>query len=104
MNKPWLLLIALVSLPCVAADIVIRPSAPTTTRSGYERSVSLNAQLTTLTLGDAQLLLGAQQFAVGGDDLADGLRDIGLEIQAVGLLGKARQAQWCSRGPLDNQK
>ncbi|OHW41425.1 TolC family protein [Pseudomonas sp. 06C 126] len=56
MNKPWLLLIALVSLPCVAADIVIRPSAPTTTRSGYERSVSLNAQLTTLTLGDAVYL------------------------------------------------
>ena len=56
MNKPLLWLIALVSLPCVAADIVIRPSAPTTTRSGYEHSVSLNAQLTTLTLGDAVYL------------------------------------------------
>ena len=34
MNKPLLLLIALASLPCVAADIVNRPTAPTTTRSG----------------------------------------------------------------------
>jgi outer membrane protein TolC len=56
MNKRLLLLIALVSLHSVAADVVIRPSAPSTTRSGYERSVSLNAQSTTLTLGDAVYL------------------------------------------------
>ncbi len=47
----WLLLLALVSLPCVAANIVINPSAPTSTRS-----VSLKAQITTLTLGDAVYL------------------------------------------------
>ncbi|MGH8395737.1 MAG: TolC family protein, partial [Pseudomonas sp.] len=56
MNKRLLLLTALVSLHSVAADVVIRPSAPSTTRSGYERSVSLNAQSTTLTLGDAVYL------------------------------------------------
>ncbi len=51
MNKRLLLMIALVSLPSFAADVVIRSSAPTTTRSAYDRSVSLNAQITTLTLG-----------------------------------------------------
>lgn len=55
MNR-WLLLLALVSLPGVAADVVIKPSAPSTTRSGYDRSVSLNAQVTTMTLGDAVYL------------------------------------------------
>ncbi|WP_339417909.1 MULTISPECIES: TolC family protein [unclassified Pseudomonas] len=55
MNK-WLWLLALVSLPGVAADVVIKPSAPSTTRSGYDRSVSLNAQATTMTLGDAVYL------------------------------------------------
>ena len=50
----WLL--ALVCLPGVAAEVVIKPSAPGTTRSGYERSVSLNAQTTSLTLGDAVYL------------------------------------------------
>lgn len=50
MNK-WLVLLTLVSLPGMAADIVIRPSAPSTTRS-----VSLNAQVTSLTLGDAVYL------------------------------------------------
>jgi outer membrane protein TolC len=40
----------------VAAEVVIKPSAPGTTRSGYERSVSLNAQTTSLTLGDAVYL------------------------------------------------
>lgn len=49
-------------------------------------------------LHDHQLFLGAQQFAVGGDDLADGLRHGGLEVQAVGLLGQARQAQRCGGG------
>lgn len=33
----WLLWLALVSLPGVAADVVIKPSAPSTTRSGYDR-------------------------------------------------------------------
>ncbi|WLH49957.1 TolC family protein [Pseudomonas tolaasii] len=55
MNK-WLLVLALTSLPVAAADVVIHPSAPSTTRSGYDRSVSLNAQVTTLTLGDAVYL------------------------------------------------
>ncbi|WP_339467453.1 TolC family protein [Pseudomonas sp. EL_65y_Pfl1_R83] len=55
MNK-WLWLLALVSLPGVAADVVIKPSAPSTTRSGYDRGVSLNAQATTMTLGDAVYL------------------------------------------------
>ena len=49
-------------------------------------------------LHDHQLFLGAQQLAVGGDDLADGLRHGGLEVQAVGLLGQARQAQRCGGG------
>ena len=52
----WLWLLALVSTPGLAADIVINPSAPSTTRSGYDRSVSLNAQVTTMTLGDAVYL------------------------------------------------
>ncbi|KAF1029676.1 MAG: hypothetical protein GAK37_01659 [Pseudomonas sp.] len=56
MNKGLLLLMVLVSLPSVAADVVIRPSAPATTRSGYERGVSLNARTTALTLGDAVYL------------------------------------------------
>lgn len=56
MNKPLLLILALLSLPSVAADRELRPSAPTITRSGYERGVSLNAQVTTLTLGDAVYL------------------------------------------------
>ncbi|OAE13199.1 hypothetical protein AZH11_06830 [Pseudomonas simiae] len=55
MNK-WLGLLVLVSLPGVAADVVIHPSAPSTTRSGYDQSVSLNAQVTTMTLGDAVYL------------------------------------------------
>lgn len=55
MNK-WLGLLVLVSLPGMAADVVINPSAPSTTRSGYDRSVSLNAQVTTMTLGDAVYL------------------------------------------------
>ena len=52
----WLWLLALLSLPGAAADIVIKPSAPSTTRSGYERGVSLNAQATSMTLGDAVYL------------------------------------------------
>jgi len=55
MNR-WLFWLALVSLPGMAADVVIKPSAPSTTRSGYDRSVSLNAQVTTMTLGDAVYL------------------------------------------------
>ncbi|MBI6636145.1 TolC family protein [Pseudomonas paralactis] len=55
MNK-WLGLLALISLPGMAADVVINPSAPSSTRSGYERGVSLNAQATTMTLGDAVYL------------------------------------------------
>ncbi|MBA1429709.1 TolC family protein [Pseudomonas orientalis] len=55
MNK-WLLLLALISLPTMPAEVVIKPSAPSTTRSGYDRGVSLNAQVTTLTLGDAVYL------------------------------------------------
>ena len=55
MNK-WLWLLAFVSLPGTAADVVIKPSAPSSTRSGYDRSVSLNAQVTRLTLGDAVYL------------------------------------------------
>ena len=55
MNK-YLLLLMLISLPGMAADVVINPQAPSTTRSGYERSVSLNAQATTMTLGDAVYL------------------------------------------------
>ncbi|MBC3254253.1 TolC family protein [Pseudomonas paralactis] len=55
MNK-WLGLLALISLPGTAADVVINPSAPSSTRSGYERGVSLNAQATTMTLGDAVYL------------------------------------------------
>ncbi|MGY3322493.1 TolC family protein [Pseudomonas sp. TE3911] len=47
----WLWLLALISLPGVAADVVIRPSAPSS-----PRSVSLNAQVTALTLGDAVYL------------------------------------------------
>ena len=56
MNKRLLLLLALFSLPSIAADVVIRPAAPSTTRSGYDRGVSLNAQVTALTLGDAVYL------------------------------------------------
>ncbi len=55
MNR-WLLLLALVSLPGVAADVVIKPSAASTTRSGYDRGVSFNAQATSMTLGDAVYL------------------------------------------------
>ncbi|MBY8954733.1 TolC family protein [Pseudomonas carnis] len=55
MNK-YLPLLMLISLPGMAADVVINPQAPSTTRSGYERSVSLNAQATTMTLGDAVYL------------------------------------------------
>lgn len=55
MNK-WLMLLTLVSLPAMATNVVINPSAPSTTRSGYERGVSLNAQVTTMTLGDAVYL------------------------------------------------
>ena len=55
MNK-YLALLMLISLPGMAADVVINPQAPSTTRSGYERSVSLNAQTTTMTLGDAVYL------------------------------------------------
>ena len=50
MNK-GLLLLALLSLPCAAADIVINPSAPSSSHS-----VSLNAQVTSVTLGDAVYL------------------------------------------------
>ena len=56
MNKRLLLLLALISLPSVAADMLIRPTAPSTTRSGYDRGVSLNAQVTAITLGDAVYL------------------------------------------------
>ena len=55
MNR-WLLCLALISLPGMAADVVIKPSAPSTTRSGYDRGVSLKAQITDLTLGDAVYL------------------------------------------------
>ena len=55
MNK-WPLLLLIASLPAMAGDVVINPSAPSSTRSGYERGVSLNAQVTTLTLGDAVYL------------------------------------------------
>lgn len=55
MNR-WLLCLALISLPGMAADMVIKPSAPSTTRSGYDRGVSLKAQITDLTLGDAVYL------------------------------------------------
>lgn len=55
MNR-WLLYLALISLPGMAADVVIKPSAPSTTRSGYDRGVSLKAQITDLTLGDAVYL------------------------------------------------
>ena len=50
MNK-GLLFLALLSLPCAAADVVINPSAPSSSRS-----VSLNAQVTSVTLGDAVYL------------------------------------------------
>lgn len=50
MNK-GLLLLVLLSLPCAAADIVINPSAPSSSHS-----VSLNAQVTSVTLGDAVYL------------------------------------------------
>lgn len=56
MNKSLALVIALLALPALASEVVIRPSAPGTTRSGYERGVSLNAQVTDLTLGDAVYL------------------------------------------------
>ena len=57
MNKRHvLLLLGFISLPGLAAEVVINPSAPSTTRSGYDRSVSLNNQATTLTLGDAVYL------------------------------------------------
>ncbi|KRP49482.1 TolC family protein [Pseudomonas poae] len=52
----WLWLLALISLPGVAAEVLIKPSAPSTTRSGYDRGVSLSAQATSLTLGDAVYL------------------------------------------------
>ncbi|XVO85368.1 TolC family protein [Pseudomonas palleroniana] len=52
----WLWLLTLVSLPVMAADVVINPSAPSTTRSGYDRGVSLKAQVTDITLGDAVYL------------------------------------------------
>lgn len=52
----WLWLFALISLHGMAADVVIKPSAPSSTRSEYDRGVSLNAQVTTLTLGDAVYL------------------------------------------------
>ena len=55
MNK-CVLLLMLISLPCMAADVVVNPQAPSTTRSGYERGVSLNAQATAMTLGDAVYL------------------------------------------------
>ncbi|MBB4814570.1 MULTISPECIES: TolC family protein [Pseudomonas] len=55
MNR-WLLCLTLISLPGMAADVVIKPSAPSTTRSGYDRGVSLKAQITDLTLGDAVYL------------------------------------------------
>ena len=55
MNK-WPLLLIFASLPAIAADVVINPSAPSTTRSGYDRSVSLKAQATNMTLGDAVYL------------------------------------------------
>ncbi|ROM49993.1 TolC family protein [Pseudomonas rhodesiae] len=55
MNR-WLLCLALISLPGMAADVVIKSSAPSTTRSGYDRGVSLKAQITDLTLGDAVYL------------------------------------------------
>lgn len=55
MNR-WLLCLVLISLPGMAADVVIKPSAPSTTRSGYDRGVSLKAQITDLTLGDAVYL------------------------------------------------
>ncbi|WP_313061660.1 TolC family protein [Pseudomonas rhodesiae] len=55
MNR-WLLCLALISLPGMAADVVFKPSAPSTTRSGYDRGVSLKAQITDLTLGDAVYL------------------------------------------------
>lgn len=44
MSKAALICLATVSLHGVAADVVIKPSAPSTTRSGYERGVSLNAR------------------------------------------------------------
>ena len=52
----WLWLLALASLHGMASEVAIKPSAPSTTRSGYDRGVSLNAQLTSLTLGDAVYL------------------------------------------------
>ncbi|MGZ0716320.1 TolC family protein [Pseudomonas palleroniana] len=52
----WLGLLTLVSLPVMAADVVINPSAPSSTRSGYDRGVSLKAQVTAITLGDAVYL------------------------------------------------
>lgn len=52
----WLWLLALISLPGVAAEVLIKPSAPSTTHSGYDRGVSLSAQATSLTLGDAVYL------------------------------------------------
>ncbi|NCE87115.1 MULTISPECIES: TolC family protein [Pseudomonas] len=52
----WLGLLTLVSLPVMATDVVINPSAPSTTRSGYDRGVSLKAQVTAITLGDAVYL------------------------------------------------
>ncbi|WP_130908979.1 TolC family protein [Pseudomonas antarctica] len=55
MNK-WLLLFIFGSLPAMAADVVVNPSAASTTRSGYDRGVSMNAQVTTMTLGDAVYL------------------------------------------------
>lgn len=55
MNK-WLALLTLACLPAMASNVVINPSAPSTTRNGYERGVSLNAQVTTMTLGDAVYL------------------------------------------------
>ena len=55
MNK-WPLLLLIASLPAMAGDVVINPSAPSSTRTGYERGVSLTAQVITLTLGDAVYL------------------------------------------------
>ena len=84
MNR-WLLWLALVSLPGMAADVVIKPSAPSSTRSGYDRSVSLNAQVTTLTLGDA-VYLGLPDE--DGLKLLQQLRQQGLELPVLILTAR----------------
>jgi outer membrane protein TolC len=56
MNNKWLAVLALFSVQSAAADVAIRPSAPSSARNIHDYGVSLNAQSTSLTLGDAVYL------------------------------------------------